>query len=104
MSDYSIVVQECFQVRCRDYLETVCKDEFKLKHFWCRFEFAKSRGQIHAHLLAITDDATDGGGINAALHANKGDREAQAALLATWARDTFWMTAEHPSDELTGRE
>ena len=57
VNDYSIVVQEFFQVRCRDYLDTVCKDLFKIKHYWCRFEFPKSRGQIHAHLLAITETA-----------------------------------------------
>ena len=26
----------------------------KIEHYWVRFEFASSQGQIHAHLLAIS--------------------------------------------------
>ena len=96
VNNYSIVVQEFFQMRCRDYLDTVCKDLFKIKHYWCRFEFEKSRGQIHAHLLAITEDSTDKDGINTTLHKHKDDKDRQAELLFDWASKTFGLTSMHP--------
>jgi len=40
------------------FLKTIGLEVFGIKHYWGRFEFAKSRGQIHLHLLGITDDAT----------------------------------------------
>ena len=50
----SIVVQEYFQLRVKTFLETVGKTIFGIDHYWVRFEFAPSRGQIHAHLLGIS--------------------------------------------------
>ena len=34
VNEYSIGVQDFFQLRCRDYLDTVCKDLFKTKYYW----------------------------------------------------------------------
>lgn len=53
---YSYCVQQFFQIRMDNWLETVGKNVFKIKHYYLRFEFAKGRGQIHAHMLAITFD------------------------------------------------
>jgi hypothetical protein len=53
---YSLVVQEFFQTRLQNWLDTIGKDIFMIKHYYVRFEFAKGRGQIHAHILAITKD------------------------------------------------
>ena len=39
------------------FLKTIGLEVFGIKYYWGRFEFAKSRGQIHLHLLGITDDA-----------------------------------------------
>ena len=36
-------------------LSTLNMDLFALRYYWCRVEFAKSRGQIHTHLFAIDD-------------------------------------------------
>ncbi len=36
---------------------------FGITHYWVRFEFSKSRGQIHLHLLAIIGDANKENGI-----------------------------------------
>ena len=55
VNDYTIVVQEYFQKRVQHWLDTVGKDIFKIKHHWCWFEFAPIRGQIHAHMLVVTD-------------------------------------------------
>ena len=55
VNEYTYIVQEYFQKRVEIWLETVGKVVFKIKHYWLRFEFAASRGQIHAHMLAISD-------------------------------------------------
>jgi hypothetical protein len=47
-------------------------DVFDVKHYWLRYEFAPSRGQIHAHLLAICSDHS----FNVAMHRLKGNKEA----------------------------
>jgi hypothetical protein len=57
LNDYTIIVQEFFQIRVDEFLKTIGLEIFGIKHYWARFEFAKSRGQIHLHLLGITDDA-----------------------------------------------
>ena len=56
LNDFTIVVQEYFQQRVELWLETVGKKIFDIKHYWVQYEFAPGRGQIHAHLLAITND------------------------------------------------
>ncbi len=56
VNDYTIVIQEYFQLRTEEWLETVGKKIFGIKHYWVRYEFAPGRGQIHAHLLAIPED------------------------------------------------
>ena len=96
VNTYSIVIQEYFQLRTKDFLDYVCSKAFNIKHYWCRFEFAKSRGQIHAHLLAILDDATSPDGYNCRLFDNKDNPEKQAEIVAQWAIETFNMTACHP--------
>jgi hypothetical protein len=58
LNDYTIIVQEFFQLRVDKFLKTIGLEVFGIKHYWGRFEFAKSRGQIHLYLLGITDDAT----------------------------------------------
>jgi hypothetical protein len=51
--DYSIFIQEYFQARVTDFLENYAKQVFEIEHYFARFEFAKSRGHIHVHLLAV---------------------------------------------------
>ena len=53
---YSAVVQEYFQNRINNWMETVGKDIFGIKHSFICYKFAKGRGQIHAHIIAITVD------------------------------------------------
>jgi hypothetical protein len=50
---YFIVIQEYFQARVTDFLENYAKQVFVIENYFDRFEFAKSRGQIHVHLLAV---------------------------------------------------
>ena len=98
VNDYSIVVQEFFQNRAKDFLQSIGRDLFKIKHYWVRYEFAKGRGQIHAHLLAITDNSDDNN-IAKAVYNLREDKQAQADLLAEWASNQFGMTAIHPASD-----
>jgi hypothetical protein len=56
LNDYCIVVQEFFQARVEAWFETVGKSVFNIEHYWIRYEFAPGRGQIHAHVLCISND------------------------------------------------
>jgi hypothetical protein len=73
VDEYSIVIQEFFEKRVEIWLETVGHGVFDIKHYWLRYEFAPSRGQVHAHLLAICDSL-------------KGKKEAQAKFLQSWSK------------------
>ena len=101
VNDYAIVIQEYFQERVKTWLETVGKDVFGIEHYWVRYEFAPGRGQIHAHLLAITKDQTIQELCYAEKKSNAGE-EAQATLLADWASKAFGLTAsvENGFDDL----
>jgi hypothetical protein len=84
LDEYSIVIQEFFQKRVEIWLETVGHAVFDIKHYWLRYEFAPSRGQIHAHLLAICGDYS----FNVAMHRLKGNKEAQAKVQSWSKRPT----------------
>jgi hypothetical protein len=83
-------VQEYFQERVKAWLETVGKALLGVKHHWLRYEFAPSRGQIHAHMLVICDN-TD---VIKTCSALKHDKERLASYLSSWLGDTVGMTAE----------
>ncbi len=53
---YTLVIQEYFQERVKAWLDTVGKELIGIKHHWLRYEFAPSRGQIHAHMIVICDN------------------------------------------------
>jgi hypothetical protein len=90
VDDYSLVIQEFFQKRVEVWLETVGKTVFDIKHHWVRFEFAPSRGQIHAHLLAICGDQS----FNIALHQLRDDPASQAKFLENWSKRSYDYSAE----------
>jgi hypothetical protein len=90
LDEYSIVIQEFFQKRVEIWLETVGHSVFDIKHYWLRYEFAPSRGQIHAHLLAICGYYS----VNVAMHRLKGNKEAQAKFLQSWSKKAYSYTAE----------
>lgn len=91
MNDYSSVVQEYFQQRVRLWLSTVGKDILGIQHYWLRYEFAPSRGQIHAHILAISDDKR----ILHNMHDSRHNEKKQAKILSAWASKKFGLTATH---------
>ena len=92
VNDYAIVIQEYFQERVEIWLNTVGKDIFDIKHYWVRYEFAPGRGQIHAHLLAITGDQSIYTDCSKILEDGNGETE-RAERMAKWAERKFGLTA-----------
>ena len=92
VNDYSVVIQEYFQIRTETWLKTVGKSIFGIKHYWVRYEFTPGRGQIHTHLLAIPNDQS----IYKLCHMDMkqvNGKELRAWQLAEWAQDRFGLTA-----------
>lgn len=89
INDYTIVVQEYFHVKVQAWIETVGKEIFGIKYHWLRYEFAPSRGQIHAHMLVICDniDVQKNG------HELKDKQDELAYYLSTWSHNSIGMTA-----------
>ena len=90
VNQYSAVVQEYFQKKAESYLATVGHEHLGIQHYWGRYEFAKSRGQIHMHLLGITKPD---------MNPNKYCRHDDAAGLQKWAQEKFGLSAIHPSSD-----
>lgn len=91
MYEHAAIVQSYFQKRVDYWFETVGKKIFGIVHYWLRYEFAPSRGQIHAHFLAICRDKK----ILYELHNTKEDTKQQAELLSLWAKRKFDLTATY---------
>lgn len=92
VNDYAVVVQEYFQERVKNWLHTVGKDAFGIEHYWVRYEFAPGRGQIHAHLLAITSSQS----IHQLCHTEAqlpNGKQRRSEVLGQWAADSFGLTA-----------
>lgn len=94
VDEYTVVIQEFFQKRVEAWLETVGKKIFRIKHYWGRFEFTPARGQIHLHLLAISDDPS----FNVTMHKLDGNTAAQASFTEMWSKGHFGYTAEVDHD------
>lgn len=100
VNEYSIVVQEFFIRRLEDWLNTVAKTVLGIKHYWCRLEFAKGRGQIHAHLIAILDrDMMQD--VQRQLRHQHMNSDDEAKIVSEWAEDKFGMTASLNTDSST---
>ena len=93
INDYALVVQEYFQIRVKEWLRLIGKDLFGIKHYWVRYEFAPSRGQIHAHMLCISEDQS----MNQAMYELRRDGDAQADALSHWCKEKLGLTACHDS-------
>lgn len=98
VNDYSIVVQEFFIKRLQDWLDTVGKAVLGINHYWCRMEFAKGRGQIHAHLIAILDKniVRD---LQNDLNLDHQSSMDEAKIVGNWAEKQFGLSAKlSPTD------
>lgn len=92
LNDYTLVVQEFFQLRFKSWMKHVGLPIFGIAHYWGRFEFTPGRGQIHIHFLAIRRDQSIFRLCFEDLKKNDGRRK-RDERLAQWASDEFGLTA-----------
>jgi hypothetical protein len=113
MNDYASIVVQFYQLRMEIYCETVLKDALGINHYWFRYEFAKSRGQIHGHLLGIRGDRQPHCLLHACSNAAKEQVATEslnpeaatqqvASQLAQWCVDALSLTATHPATDEDG--
>ena len=92
INDYTLIVQEYFQERVKIWLSTIGAKVFHIKHYWLRYEFAPSRGQIHAHMLAIHDNPK----VMEPYYTNIKNKKKQEIFLHQWMTEELGMTASFP--------
>ena len=96
-NELTIVVQEYFQERVQLWLKHIGDPIFGIKKYWLRYEFAPGRGQIHVHMLAISN-----WNIFNHVYEMKLNNEERADHFAKFLRDQIGMTAslhEYDNDE-----
>ena len=99
IDSYAAIIEEFFQLRVDNWMETIGKDIFNINHYYLRFEFAKGRGQIHAHILAITTDFN----IMAQFYteyACDGNEGKAASTYGEYARNVLSLTGEKPDGDI----
>ena len=69
---------------------------FGVSDYWYRYEFAKSRGQIHWHQRSWREDRQPHPLLHEASEDEVDDVE-YATRLSQWADEHFAMTAKHPA-------
>jgi hypothetical protein len=89
--DLCIVIQEFFQIRVKEFLDTVGREILGIRHHWLRYELAPSRGQVHAHMLAIADPKVQK--FFKQIHAKQKEPDTQAQMLADWSNDLMRLSA-----------
>ncbi len=94
VNEYTLVVQEYFQERVRIWLETIGAKVFHIKYYWLRFEFAPSRGQIHAHMLALHNNPN----VMQQYYNYSHDKEKQEEFLYKYMKEELGMTAWVPEN------
>ena len=97
VNDYTVIVQEYFQERVKIWLSTIGAKVFHIKHYWLRYEFAPSRGQIHAHMLAIYSNPK----VTDPHYSNTTNERKQVEFLAQWMTEELGMTASFPETFLS---
>ena len=94
VNDYTLIVQEYFQERVKIWLSTIGAKVFHIKHYWLRYEFAPSRGQIHAHMLAIHDTPD----VMKPFYTNIKNKQKQEEFLHQWMTKELGITASFPEN------
>jgi hypothetical protein len=102
VNDYSIVIQEYFQARVLDFLRNDAKEVFGIHNYYARFEFAKSRGQIHVHMLAMLGNKSSIIELNDLVYKEIHDVEKQAQVADDWMTNVFGLTVIHPGRSTGG--
>lgn len=81
MNDHTATIQEFFQYKIEKWMLTIGEQILGIKHYWLRYEFAPSRGQIHAHFLAICEDQQ----YQFRIHENRHNPNAVAKIVEEWS-------------------
>jgi hypothetical protein len=97
VNDYSIIIQEYFQARVSDFLKNCAKEIY-----YARFEFAKSRGQIHVHILATLGDKSSIIELHDLVYKEIHDVKKQARVAADCMTNVFGLTVIHPGSSTGG--
>jgi hypothetical protein len=84
LNDYSIVIQVYFQALVLDFLDNYAREVFGIHHYYARFEFAKSRGQIHVHILAMLGKKSSIIKLHDLIYKERDDVETQARVADDW--------------------
>ena len=90
------VVVSYFDLHNQAWHEKVLKPVFGVSDYWYRYEFAKSRSQIHWHQQSWRDDRQPHQLLHEAREDNCSETE-YAARLSQWADENFATTALHPA-------
>jgi hypothetical protein len=101
---YSGLVCEYFEKRTMDFVENVLKKNYGISDYYIRYEFAKSRGMIHFHMLVWREDMRPHSLYNSedilAADLDGCGLDSLQTVLASWLKE-IGMTANHPG---TGQE
>ena len=93
--NHPLIVAEFFQLRVETWLKTVGKDVYKIKHHWGAYEFAKGRGMIHIHLLAICNNLET---LKEYYNA-RNDKEKQLEIIYPFSFNFYgWKTVTFPKN------
>jgi hypothetical protein len=68
--------------------------------YYTRFEFAKSRGQIHVHILAMLGKKSNIIELNEIVYKERHDVKKQAREADDWMTNVFGLTAIHPGSSM----
>ena len=90
LNDFSIVIQEFFQLWLETWMEKIGKTVFGIEHYTFKYEFAPGRGQIHGHLIGIMKDRS----FWKTMYELQNDHSAQAQFLHQWTKGKVSYTAE----------
>ena len=93
---FTTLVQEYFHKRVEEWLDTVGRKILKIKHYWGAYEFASGRGQIHIHMLAITEDQLHNLHQYYTLKNDSLCVQKRVKLMSDYARNVLELTADHP--------
>ena len=96
VNDYTLIVQEYFQERIKIWLSSIGIKVFHVKHYWLRYEFAPSRGQIHAHILAIHENPY----VLQPYYLYRTNKKQQEEFLYRWITEELGITAWFPENLL----
>ena len=93
---YTGLVHEFFHKRTTSWIENVGRPLLHITNYWGDFEFAKGRGQIHIHILAITSDQIQWLQTYYKLNSHHNCAEKRAELMSEYAYNVLEMTTDHP--------